>query len=153
MVYKRYEITMKQLPKTTRAIYGGTYRVLPKAEEESIKKFAQICRDFIKQEIVSQQITWTKRMWQYTQVRKRKNGYVISMPKYAAALEKMRTHWVSLNKPGRENLQKWAQDKLGYVPRAIQVRAHPFIRPAMRKASRHIRQAHKQGYGKMKEVR
>lgn len=56
----------------------------------------------------------------------KKLTYGIQFSKQAMGLDRMRPHWVSL-KRGRL-ITKWAEARLGKpIPRAIKVRAHPYI--------------------------
>ena len=59
-------------------------------------------------------------------IRIQKLVYAIEMPDYGIFLDRMNPHWVSL-KPGR-TITQWAKDKLKKTPRAIRVKAHPYIR-------------------------
>ena len=73
-------------------------------------------------------------------IRTGKGEYTIVMPSTLIALDSMRPHYVALKK-GR-SITRWAKAKLGIegrIIKGINVRPHPFIASANRKARKNIR--------------
>jgi len=98
----------------------------------------------LKNSITQKKLIWTGRLLARTYAARRsKNIFEVRMPSYGVALDRMRTHWVSL-KRGRK-ITQWAKDNLNlearvlYPGKAIRVRAHPFIERPIYLVNRRIK--------------
>ena len=117
----------------------GYKKTIPKGARRGIFFSALKMQSAIRKEIRDQNLIWTGRLLKGTRAKKLSpNVWGISMPRYGKALDSMRTHWVAL-KRGRK-IRQWYVDKVsGTVPKAIQVRAHPFIQEPFLRVSRQTR--------------
>lgn len=70
-------------------------------------------------------------------IRLGKSEYGVVVNQYLVALDRMRPHFVSLRR--RPMLQRWAKLRLGFVPRKMIVRPHPWIRSAHIAAGKNVK--------------
>ena len=133
---------------------NGYQRTLPEAADKAARKIASMYAEFYLQQMpLATGMTgrgiqpWTgqsfsKLMGQVASpVKLGKGSYGVAVDKSLIMLDSMRPHYISL-KRGRK-ITQWAKDtlypKLGYLPPAIIVRPHPWIRSANIKAGKNVR--------------
>lgn len=93
-------------------------------------------------------LIWTGKLQRSIKVNRRGNVNTVGMLGYGFPLDRMRTHWVSL-KRGR-NITKWFDEKIGGKrPRAIRVRAHPWIRNPLAQGLRNTKRILRQETNKL----
>lgn len=102
---------------------------------EALFDIAKLGSELMKREIQVQGLIGVSSPHLHQRIEARKKSRFRSMvfiPQYGEYLDSMRTHWVSL-KRGR-NITKWAKTKLKKpLPKAIEVRAHPWIDKPLRR--------------------
>ena len=110
---------------------------LPKALEKDTSRVTDVYVEEMRREVTTQNLKWSGTL--ESSIVKKKisaKSYGIMVPKYAHYLDKMKTHWVSVYK--HPILFAWANAKLDTIPRAIQVRAHPWIRNAITRGNQRL---------------
>ena len=123
---------------------NGYQRTIPRAGRKATKKIAGMYAAFYFAQFSRSRISpFTGHA--YTRVESQinnptklsKDSYGVVIPQYMVWLDKMEPHWVSL-KRGR-SITLWAKKKLGYVPRALMVHPHPWIKQAHIRAGKNVR--------------
>jgi hypothetical protein len=104
---------------------GRIMTSLPKAVRKDTQSVANVFSKELRREIKARRLIWNWTLYNSTKPIMKKNGYDIKLPKYAFYLDSMQPHWVGVyDKP---ELKDWASEKLGFIPRYMYVKPHPFI--------------------------
>ena len=106
-----------------------------KINKEMDSEMNRFANDTVK--AIQVQMTRKKLVWKsphlrdsFKVIKQRKGQYDVTARKEAIHLDSARPHWVSIYpKTGgvRKDLRDWARQKLGYAPRHIYVRPHPYL--------------------------
>ena len=107
---------------------------IPQKAEEGLEELAKYAQAEYKRELTLQRLKWTGLLHMSIQATKIKNDtYGIMMADYGIYLDRAAPHVVS---PFRyPELESWCLDKLGFVPKALTVKPHPWLAKPTKKVT------------------
>ena len=145
------EVSVKNLAGVSH-LFNVLPRVLREEMGKSMKDIANIHAKNLRLQLLRTSKRFDYKIFSSIKAEKKSDfKSIVKMSQDGLNLDSMKTHWVSLKKGRR--ITQWAikrklKDKTGRLPRAIQVRAHPFIDVAFTRTKKRINTQLKNGLKK-----
>lgn len=135
------QIEVKGLGEVEKMMTGFQVNI-PKAVDMDAKDIMNRLKQNLK--LASMDVRWMGLLESSIGYNKTKEGeYIMTMKRYGRALDEMKPHIVKVE--GKPVLEQWAEQKLGFIPRYLYVKPHPWIAEGIKDTRKEVKEATENG--------